>query len=106
MTILTATQQPKNALPARPVRSVKHPYPDAQVPVRGKFRVACLMLGSTALINVRRIQRYLLNKMEAEKNQKEAQSNQNAIPKTSIDTQAIYLNILLTHLPIFQPKFS
>src|SRR5208337_840989 len=41
------------------VRSVKHPFPAGKLPVRGKFRVACMMIGSAAVSNVRRIQRYL-----------------------------------------------
>jgi hypothetical protein len=64
------------------VRSVKHRYPHAQVPVRGRFRVACLMTGSAALINVRRIQRYLLDKMEAETGKKDPKSS----PNTSLDS--------------------
>jgi hypothetical protein len=41
------------------MRSVKHPFPAGKLPVRGKFRVACMMIGSAALSNVRRIHRYL-----------------------------------------------
>ncbi|MCJ7583207.1 MAG: transposase [Anaerolineales bacterium] len=41
------------------VRSLKHPFPAGKLPVRGKFRVACLLIGSAAVSNVRRIQRYL-----------------------------------------------
>ena len=40
------------------VRSVKHPFPAAKLPVRGLFRVACMVIGSAAITNVRRIQRY------------------------------------------------
>jgi hypothetical protein len=48
------------------VRSVKHPFPAGKLPVRGKFRVACLLIGSAAVSNVRRIQRYLQAKSKAE----------------------------------------
>ena len=41
------------------VRSVKHPFPAAKLPVRGLFRVACMVIGSAAVTNVRRIERYL-----------------------------------------------
>jgi hypothetical protein len=41
------------------VRSVKHPFPAGKLPVRGKFRVTCMMIGSAAVSNVRHIQRYL-----------------------------------------------
>ena len=46
------------------VRSVKHPFPAGKLPVRGKFRVTCLMIASAAAANVRRIQRYLEAKMK------------------------------------------
>jgi len=48
------------------VRSVKHPFPAGKLPVRGKFRVACLLISSAAVSNVRRIQRYLQAKWKAE----------------------------------------
>jgi hypothetical protein len=38
------------------VRSVKHPFRAGKLPVRGKFRVACMLLRSAAMTNVRRIQ--------------------------------------------------
>jgi hypothetical protein len=41
------------------VRSLKHPFPDSKLPVRGLFRVTCLIVASAAMTNVRRIQRYL-----------------------------------------------
>jgi hypothetical protein len=52
------------------VRSVKHPFPAGKLPVRGLFRVACLVIGSAAVTNVRRIQRYLETKNQREGLQK------------------------------------
>jgi hypothetical protein len=49
---------PRAAIEAT-IGGVKHPFSDDQLPVRGRFRVATLMLGSAILFNVRRIQRYL-----------------------------------------------
>lgn len=40
------------------VRSVKHPFPAGQVPVRGRFRVLGLLIASAAMTNIRRLQRY------------------------------------------------
>jgi hypothetical protein len=40
------------------VRQVKHPFPAGKLPVRGQFRVACLVIGSAIMSNIRRIQRY------------------------------------------------
>jgi hypothetical protein len=48
------------------VRSVKHPFPAGKLPVRGLFRVTCMVIGSAAVTNVRRIQRYLEAKNKAE----------------------------------------
>lgn len=40
------------------VRSLKHPFPAGKLPVRGKFRMTCLMIASALHVNVRRIWRY------------------------------------------------
>ena len=42
------------------IRLVKHPFPAGKLPVRGLFRMTCLVVASAAMTNVRRIQRYLL----------------------------------------------
>lgn len=47
------------------VRSLKHPFPAGKLPVRGKFRVTCMILGSAAMTNVRRIQHYSAAKIKA-----------------------------------------
>jgi hypothetical protein len=59
------------------VRSVKLPFPEAQLPVRGKFRVTCMLIGSAAVANVRRIQRYLQARLQEEKQQNNIQYPQN-----------------------------
>ena len=40
------------------VRSVKHPFRAGKLPVRGQFRVTCLIIASAIHVNVRRICRY------------------------------------------------
>jgi len=45
------------------VRCVKHPFPASKLPVRGSFRMSCLLIGSAAMTNVRRIQHYLKAKI-------------------------------------------
>jgi hypothetical protein len=40
------------------VRSLKHPFPAGKLPVRGQFRVTCLMIASAIHVNVRRICRF------------------------------------------------
>ena len=57
-----------------PVRSVKHRLGNGIVPVRGKPCVSVVVIGSTAVSNVRRIQRYLAGQEEAERADKRAQT--------------------------------
>lgn len=40
------------------VRSIKHPFPAGHLPVRGRFRMTCMMISSAILVNVRRIWNY------------------------------------------------
>lgn len=51
------------------IRSVKHPFDDGKVPVRGQPRVSMVVLASAAMSNLRRIQRFLVERsaQEAEK---------------------------------------
>lgn len=58
------------------VRSVKHPFPAGKLPVRGRFRVTSLVIGSAAVTNLRRIHRYLEAIMEVEEQQKKASEQQ------------------------------
>jgi hypothetical protein len=51
------------------VRQVKHPFPASKLPVRGRFRVTCMLIGSALVSNVRRIQRYLKAKIRLENEQ-------------------------------------
>ncbi len=44
------------------VGALKRPFDSDQTPVRGKFRVHQMMIGSAAMVNIRRIERYLLAK--------------------------------------------
>jgi hypothetical protein len=52
---------PRAAIEAT-VRAVKHPFPKGKLPVRGRFRMYYMMIGSAAVNNVRQIQRYLRSK--------------------------------------------
>ena len=51
------------------VRSVKHPFGNGKLPVRGKRRVSMMMIASAAMTNVRRIWRYRRVKKAAENTQ-------------------------------------
>jgi hypothetical protein len=52
------SRNPRAAIEAT-VRSLKYPFPAGKLPVRGLFRVTCLLIASAAMTNVRRIQRHL-----------------------------------------------
>jgi hypothetical protein len=56
-------QNPRAAVEAT-VRAVKLPFPKGKLPVRGRFRMFCMMIGSAAINNVRQIQRYWVSKIE------------------------------------------
>jgi len=62
------------------VRSLKHPFGNGKVPVRGRPRVSMVVIESAAMSNLRRIHRYLIERKragEAEKvDQKEAGHDQ------------------------------
>ena len=58
------------------VRSVKHPFPAGKLPVRGRFRVTCMVIGSALVSNVRRIQSYLEARTKLENDQMKAQTGQ------------------------------
>ena len=47
------------------VGAVKRPFNDDQLPVRGTFRVGLMMIESAAMVNIRRIQRYLVQKSKS-----------------------------------------
>jgi len=59
------------------VRSVKHPFRNGKVPVRGQPRVSMLLIGSAAMCNVRRICRYLQTKNQPEIQEKTKNSPSN-----------------------------
>ena len=77
-----ATGQNLRAAVEATVRSLKHPFANGKVPVRGRPRVSMVVIESAAMSNLRRIHRYLIERKrarEAEKvDQKEAGQGQRA----------------------------
>jgi hypothetical protein len=55
------------------VRAIKHPFGKGKVPVRGNPRVGMLMIGSTAMNNVRQIHRYQKSQRETGRAEKGSQ---------------------------------
>ncbi len=50
-------KNPRAAIEAT-IWSVKHPYPNGKLPVRGKFRVTCMLIAAASMTNIRRIMQY------------------------------------------------
>jgi len=87
------------------VRSVKHPFPAGKLPVRGKFRVACMLIGSAAVANIRRIQRYLEGKKKAEKPQDVALgTGKSAQERPDISIFACVKTVLVAFHRLRQPQ--
>ncbi|MDT8382662.1 MAG: hypothetical protein RQ728_10470, partial [Brevefilum sp.] len=65
---------------------VKHPFPAGKLPVRGQFRVTCMVIGSAVMSNIRRIQRHkAMNEQQTnQKKQKRALKNSPSNPFNSI----------------------
>jgi hypothetical protein len=55
---LAATGRNPRAAVEATVRSVKHPFPNGKLPVRGKKRMTMMLIGSAAMTNIRRIWSY------------------------------------------------
>jgi hypothetical protein len=71
------------------VRSLKHPFRNGKVPVRGQPRVSMLLIGSAAMSNVRRICRYWKTKNKLE--------NQRKSRKSSLDDPVFYFLNCTSH---------
>jgi hypothetical protein len=89
------------------VRSLKHPFPAGKLPVRGKFRVACLLIGSAAVSNVRRIQRYLQAKSKDEMTQPVAPGAEKCTQEQAGESFLTFVKARLAALCGFsRPKIS
>jgi hypothetical protein len=44
------------------MRSIKHAFPNSKLPIRGRFRVTCVMIAAAAMTNLRRITSYLISR--------------------------------------------
>jgi len=61
------------------VRSVRHLFAGGKAPVRGRFRMACMVIGSAAVVNVRRLHRFWRARVrppQAERGQEGGQKRQ------------------------------
>jgi len=72
------------------VHEVKHPYPDRKFPVRGLFRVACVMVGSAAMTNVRRIYHHFEEKKKEERKKMKEEKKQEATQEQHRDSFSFF----------------
>ena len=63
------------------VRSLKHPFGNGKLPVRGKPRMSMMIASSAAMCNLRRIHRYQAAKRAEQKQENEAQAQANLTAK-------------------------
>jgi hypothetical protein len=80
------------------IRSLKHPFPKGKLPVRGLFRVTYLLIGSAAMINLRRIHRYLSEKDPSGEGKKGAKRAQQALDPSPLDSFLVLLKTRLETL--------
>ena len=66
------------------MRTIKHPFPAGKLPVRGLFRVTCLMVGSALMNNVRSILRYENRKSDQERAQLASQKRKNSSKRSAL----------------------
>lgn len=74
------------------VRQIKHPFPASKLPVRGLFRVSCMLLASAMMANVRRIQRYQDSKIR----QNQVQNNQDSAQESALFSFLLFPKRLYT----------
>jgi hypothetical protein len=78
------------------VREVKHPYPTGKLPVRGLFRMTCLMVGSAAMTNVCRIHHYWEEKRKEDRRKMAAERGAKVTPQQPALSFYPYLKGLLS----------
>ena len=101
MADIRSTGQNLRAAAESTMRSVKHPFRNGKVPVRGRPRVSMVMIASAAMTNVRRIHRYLMRKEEGEGEEISGQSKkQSGLNQRSNPFLSSPRNGLLRLLPL------
>ena len=88
------------------VRSVKHPFGNGKVPVRGKPRVSIVMLGSALMSNLRRIHRHLVNQNRPSKTEKAAEERVESIHQQPAFSFWSQLQVILRSIFRFRPALA
>jgi hypothetical protein len=61
------------------IGALKRPFAEDQLPVRGRLRVGMMLVGSALMVNVRRMQRYLVQQAKSMKEKAGASSQENGV---------------------------
>ena len=88
------------------VRSVKHPFGNGKVPVRGKSRVSMVMTGSALMSNLRRIHRYLLDRNQPSKADEAAEKRTESVDQQSALSFWSSVQVVLRSIFRFQPAWT
>ena len=88
------------------VRSVKHPFGNGKVPVRGKPRVSMVMLGSALMSNLRRIHRYLVDQNRPSKAEKTAEEQAESIHAQPAFSFSPPFQVILRSIFRFRPAWA
>jgi hypothetical protein len=83
------------------VREVKHPFPAGKLPVRGLFRMTCLMVTSAAMTNIRRIHHYWEAKRKDERQKIAAEKGAQATSEQQGVSFSSFLKALWTRRTLF-----
>lgn len=59
------------------IGALKRPFAEDQLPVRGRFRMGMMIVGSALMVNVRRMQRYLVAKTKSAKEKADSPDQEN-----------------------------
>jgi len=98
-----ASSQNLRAAVEATVRSVKHPFGNGKVPVRGKPRVCMVMIGSALMSNLRRIHRYLVDQNRPSKAEKVAKTQAERIHQQSAFSFLSPFQVTLRSIFCFRP---
>jgi hypothetical protein len=85
------------------VRSVKHPFGNGKVPVRGKPRVSMVMIGSALMSNLRRIHRYLMDRNQPSEAEKAAEERAESVHAQPAFPFSSPFQVFLRSIFRFQP---
>jgi hypothetical protein len=88
------------------VRSVKHPFGNGKVPVRGKPRVSMVMTGSALMSNLRRIHRYLVDRNQPSKADEAAEKRTESVDQQSAFSFWSSAQVVLRSIFRFRPAWT